>query len=61
MRKLTVHLHIWFDDMDAESTEAASEAVKQALFDLRGHCNEELTLALESIGAKDVWMETVVF
>lgn len=61
MRKLTVHLHIWFDDMAAESTEAAGEAIEQALFEMRAHCTEEITLALESIGAKDVRLETVVF
>jgi hypothetical protein len=61
MRKLTVHLHIWFNDLAAESTDAASEAVKQALVEMHGHCKDELTLALESVGAKDVRLETVVF
>jgi len=61
MRKLTVHLSIWFDDMAAESTDDASEAVKQALVSMDSHCHGELEAALESIGAKDVKIQTVVF
>ena len=61
MRKLTVHLNIWFDDLAAENTDDAREAVKLALVSMHDHCNSELTSALESIGAKDVRMDTVIF
>lgn len=61
MRKLTVHLNIWFDDLAAESTDDARDAVKAALIGMHDHCNTELTTALESIGAKDIRMDTVVF
>ncbi len=61
MRKLTVHLNIWFDDMAAESTDDARDAVKQALAGMHEHCTGELTDALAAIGAKDVRLETVVF
>ena len=61
MRKLTVHLSIWFDDMAAESTDDAVEAVKQSLASMHDHCRLELSDALEAIGAKDVKIQTVVF
>lgn len=61
MRKITVHLHIWFDDMMAESTDDARDAVKQALVTLHDHCRDEMTCALEAIGARDVRLETVVY
>jgi hypothetical protein len=61
MRKLTVHLSIWFDDIAAESTDDAADAVKQALIGMHDHCTSEFTDALVSIGAKDVRLETVVF
>ncbi|OZB37539.1 MAG: hypothetical protein B7X50_12395 [Alishewanella sp. 34-51-39] len=61
MRKLTVHLNIWFDDVAAESTDDARDAVRQALVQMHEHCTDEVTLALESIGAKDVRLDTVVF
>jgi hypothetical protein len=61
VRKLTVHLNIWFDDLAAESTDDARDAVKLALVSMHEHCQGELSTALESIGAKDVRLETVVF
>lgn len=61
MRTLTVHLNIWFDDIAAESTDAANDAVKQALAQMYDHCRGELEAALESIGAKDVRIAPVVF
>lgn len=61
MRKLTVHLSIWFDDMMAESTDDAADAVKESLSRMHDHCQSELSDALELIGAKDVRLETVVF
>jgi hypothetical protein len=61
MRKLTVHLNVWFDDLAAESTDDARDAVKLALVGMHDHCHSELTTALHDIGAKDVRMETVVF
>ena len=61
MRKLTVHLNIWFDDLAAESTDDARDAVKQALVSMHDHCNAELAAALNDIGAQDVRLETVVF
>lgn len=61
MRKLTVHLNVWFDDMAAESTDDARDAVKQALVGMHEHCRSELADALEAVGAKDVRLETLVF
>jgi len=61
MRKLTVHVNLWFDDLAAESTDDARDAVKQAIFAMHDHCRGEFVDALEAIGAKDVRMETVVF
>lgn len=61
MRKLTVHLSIWFDDMAAESTDDARDAVNLALAEMHDACAGELTDALEAIGAKDVRVSTVVF
>ena len=61
MRKLTVHVNVWFDDLAAESTDDARDAVKLALVGMHDHCQNELTTALESIGAKDIRMQTVVF
>jgi hypothetical protein len=61
MRKLTVHLNIWFDDLAAESTDDARDAVKLALVSMHDHCKSELATALHDIGAKDVRLETVVF
>jgi hypothetical protein len=61
VRKLTVHLNIWFDDIAAESTDDARDAVKQALVSMHDHCRGELATALNDIGAKDVRLETVVF
>jgi hypothetical protein len=61
VRKLTVHLNIWFDDIAAESTDDARDAVKLALISMHDHCHGELSTALESIGAKEVRLQTVVF
>lgn len=61
MRKLTVHVNVWFDDMAAESSDDARDAVKQALVGMHDHCRGELAEALEAIGAKDVRVETLVF
>ncbi len=61
MRKLTAHVIVWFDDMAAESSDDARDAVKQALVGMHPHCQAEITDALEAIGAKDVRLETVVF
>lgn len=61
MRKLTVHLHLWFDDMRAENTDAAREAVESAVVSLKDTCQDELTSALESIGADKVKMEVIVY
>lgn len=61
MRKLTVHVHLTFNDMAAEDTDAAAEAVKSALVTMHQSCQSEFAAALESIGATDVEMKTVVF
>jgi hypothetical protein len=61
VRKLTVSLNIRFDDMAAESTDDASDAVKAALVSMHDHCTSELTTALEAIGAKDVRLDMVVY
>ena len=61
MRKLTVHLNIWFDDMAAETTDDARDAVKQALVAMHAECQSQIAEALHEIGAKDVHMSTVVF
>ena len=61
MRKVTVHLNVWFDDLHAESTDDAADAIKQALCQMHDHCTGELADALATIGARDVRLETVVF
>lgn len=61
VRKLTVHLHLTFEDMAAESTADAADAVKQALHEMHEHCQSQLADALESIGARDVKLETIVY
>lgn len=61
MRKCTVHVSVWFDDLKAENTDDAREAIKQALVGMHDHCTTELSAALEAIGASDVHMTTVVF
>jgi len=61
VRKCTVHVNVWFDDMMAENIDDARDAIKQVVFDMHEHCVSELSAALESIGAKDVRVQTVVF
>lgn len=61
MRKLTVHLHLTFEDIAAECGDDASDAVKQALHEMHDHCQAQLADALAAIGAKDVRLETIVF
>lgn len=61
MRKLSVHLRIHFDDIIAEDSDAASDAVKQALMEMHDQCESKLSDALESIGARDVRIEMVVY
>lgn len=61
MRRITVHLHLWFEDVAAESGDEASAAVKQALHEMHDHCQAELADALAAIGARDVKLETIVF
>lgn len=61
MRKITVHINVLFDDMAAESTDDALDAVKAALASMEDHCHYELIDALELIGANNVKISTVVF
>lgn len=61
MRKLSVHLRIHFDDMMAEDSDAAFDAVKQALMEMHDQCESKLADALEAIGARDVRIEMVVY
>jgi hypothetical protein len=49
------------DDLAAENTDDARDAVKLALVSMHDHCRDELSIALNDIGAKDVRLETVVF
>lgn len=61
MRRVTVHLHLWFEDIAVESGDDARDAVKQELHKMHDHCQEQLADALAAIGATDVKLETVVF
>lgn len=61
LRQLTVHLHLRFNDLRAESADDARDAVKQALVAMEQDCHREMEAALEAIGATDVTLETVVF
>lgn len=61
MRQLTVHVHLRFNDLRAESTDDARDAVKQALVSMEAECHREMEAALEAICATDVTLETVVF
>lgn len=61
MRKLTVHLDIRFEDMMAESTDDAMDAVRQVMCEMRTHCDEQLTEALVAVGARDVKIGMVVY
>jgi hypothetical protein len=61
MRRLTVHLHLWFSDIAAENHDDAADAVKQALVEMHDHCQAQLAEALAEIGATDVKLETIVF
>jgi len=56
-----VHVNVWFDDMMAENIDDARDVIKQAVFDMHEYCFSELSAALESIGAKDVRVQMVVF
>ena len=61
MRKLTVALHIHFNDLHAENTDDAAAAVKSALCEMEAECHGKLGDALESIGARDVKIDMVVY
>lgn len=61
MRRVTVHLHLWFEDIAAESGDDAAACVKQALHEMHDHCQAHLAEALAEIGATDVKLETIVY
>lgn len=60
-QKVTVHLSVWFQDMDIVSPEEALDTVKLVLQELRHKCEDELSVALEDIGARAVKIEMVAF
>lgn len=53
-RKITVHVDIWFHDMEIVSHDEALEAAKTVLYELHHKCRDEVALALEDLGAKNV-------
>lgn len=61
MRKLTVAVHLHFNDLEAQDTDAAADVVKSVLVTMHEVCRAEFAAALESIGATDVEMKTVVY
>lgn len=61
MRKVTVHLNVWFNDMAAASVDDAMDAIKQALVEMQDKYQSELADALEAIGASDVKISMVAW
>ena len=61
MRKLTVSMHISFNDLDAENTDDARDAVKQAMVEMQADCHNQIAEALESVGARAVKIDMVVY
>ena len=61
MRKITVHLNVWFNDMAAESTDDAMDAIRQALVAMQDKYQAELADALQAVGASDVKVSMVAW
>jgi len=61
VRKLTVAMHIHFNDLEAENTTDAAEAVKSAVCEMQAECHSQIADALESVGARDVKIDMVVY
>lgn len=61
MRSLTARLQLQFEDLGAEDHDAAREAVQQVVVAMQEHCRAELAAALETVGARMVKMDILVF
>jgi hypothetical protein len=59
--KITATLHIWYADLGIVDPDEARETIKTALFDMHHKCHQEMQLALEDIGAKDVELNITVY
>lgn len=59
--KRTAHLHIYFNDMDVVDPDDAIETIRATLYDLKHKCEQELAIALEDIGAKNVEVGITVY
>lgn len=61
MRHITVRLVIRFDDMLAEGTDDALDAIRQTIVQMHDHCEGEFQQALEQIGARDIHLESAAY
>lgn len=63
MRKIrrTAHLNIYFVDMDLVDTDEAIDTIKSVLVELETKMHDEVSRALEDIGAKNVELSIVVY
>jgi hypothetical protein len=59
--KITATLHIWYQDMGIANHDEAREAVKTVLFEMHHKCQEEMRMALEDMGAKNVELTVTVY
>lgn len=59
--KRTAHLSIHFTDMDVVNTDEAIDTIKSVLIELESKMHEEVTRALEDIGARDVELSIMVY
>jgi hypothetical protein len=54
-------MHISFNDLDAENTDDARDAVKLAMVEMQADCHNQIAEALESVGARAVKIDMVVY
>lgn len=59
--KRTAHLSIHFLDMDVVDTDEAIDTIKSVMIELEQQMHDEVTRALEDIGARDVEISMVVY
>lgn len=53
-RKVTVHLSVWFEDMQMEDTSAGLDLIRSVVTLASRDCEAEIKNALELAGARDV-------
>ena len=59
--KRTAHLSIHFQDMEVVDTDEAIDAIKSVLVEFESKMHDEVTRALEGIGAREVKLSIVVY